>query len=175
MSSFTHNLKFVRYPSALLGACLLILSGCSSTSSQRSTQETVVVKPARPTMQPVIRADRYTFLSIKPALEQQDLLSQVIDIRIPDSISPTVQDAMTYALRRSGYQLCSGKGDVAKLFTHPLPASHFRLGPIPLREALQLLAGPAWRLEVDEMNRSICFSPRPEYRRPMTVPAQGGR
>lgn len=173
MSSVIHRLNSSRYVGALLGACL-VLGGCSSTRSQSPAEGIVVAKAAKPAPQPVVRADRYTFLSIKPALEQKDLLSQIIDIRIPDSISPTVQDAMTYALRRSGYQLCAGKGDVAKLFTHPLPASHFRLGPIPLREALQLLAGPAWSLEGDEMNRSVCFSSRPEYRHSVTVPAQGG-
>lgn len=174
MPSFVHHLKSCRYIGALLGVCL-VLAGCSSTTTQPPEPRAVAAKPAKPATQAAIRADRYTFLSLRPAVEQKDLLSQVMDIRIPDNISPTVQDAMTYALRRSGYQLCSGKGDVAKLFTHPLPASHFRLGPIPLRDALQLLAGPAWSLEVDELNRSVCFSTRPEYRRPVVIPAQGGR
>ncbi|PUB42728.1 conjugative transfer region protein (TIGR03748 family), partial [Pseudomonas sp. GV047] len=46
---------------------------------------------------------------------------------------------------------------VRVLFTRPLPAAHYRLGPIPLRNALQVLAGPAWQLTTDEVSRSVCF------------------
>jgi conjugative transfer region protein (TIGR03748 family) len=175
MSSVIHPLIYLRQLTAILGACL-ILGGCSSMVSQQA--ETAVVassQPATSNAQPAIRASRYALVSVIPTTEQKDLLSQVIDIRIPDSFAPTVQDAMTYALRRSGYQLCAGQGDAARLFTHPLPAAHFRLGPVPLRDALQMLAGPAWSLEVDELNRSVCFGTRAEFRRPVTVPAMGER
>lgn len=104
-----------------------------------------------------LRYGRYTLVSTEPTTEQRDLLAQIIDVSIPSSLNPSVQDALQYVLQRSGYSLCPAAEPVKVLFTHPLPAAHYRLGPIPLRRALQVLAGPAWQLTTDEVSRSVCF------------------
>ena len=104
-----------------------------------------------------LRYGRYTLVSTEPTTEQRDLLAQIIEVNIPSSLSPSVQDAMHYVLQRSGYSLCPVTASVRILFTRPLPAAHYRLGPIPLRSALQVLAGPAWQLTTDELGRSVCF------------------
>lgn len=104
-----------------------------------------------------LRYGRYTLLSTEPTTEQRDLLAQIIEVSIPSSLSPSVQEAMHYVLQRSGYSLCPAAEPVKVLFTRSLPAAHYRLGPIPLRSALQVLAGPAWQLTTDEVSRSVCF------------------
>ena len=104
-----------------------------------------------------LRHGRYTLVSAEPTTEQRDLLAQIIDVNIPSSLNPSVQDALQYVLQRSGYSLCPAAEQVKVLFTRPLPAAHYRLGPIPLRRALQVLAGPAWQLTTDEVSRSVCF------------------
>ncbi|VVM69535.1 hypothetical protein PS673_01702 [Pseudomonas fluorescens] len=104
-----------------------------------------------------LRYGRYTLVSTEPTMEQRDLLAQIIDVNIPSSLSPSVQDALQYVLQRSGYSLCPVSASVKVLFTRPLPAAHYRLGPIPLRSALHVLAGPAWQLTTDEVGRSVCF------------------
>lgn len=104
-----------------------------------------------------LRYGRYTLVSTEPTTEQRDLLAQIIDVNIPSNLSPSVQDALQYVLKRSGYSLCPDTAAVKVLFTRPLPAAHYRLGPIPLRSALQVLTGPAWQLTTDEINRSVCF------------------
>jgi type IV pili sensor histidine kinase/response regulator len=104
-----------------------------------------------------LRYGRYTLVSTEPTTEQRDLLAQIIDVSIPSSLSPSVQDALQYVLQRSGYSLCPVSASLKVLFTRPLPASHYRLGPISLRSALQVLAGPAWQLTTDEVSRSVCF------------------
>ncbi|MCO8310890.1 PilL N-terminal domain-containing protein [Pseudomonas mandelii] len=104
-----------------------------------------------------LRYGRYTLVSTEPTTEQRDLLAQIIDVNIPSSLSPLVQDALQYVLQRSGYSLCPVSAAVKVLFTRPLPAAHYRLGPIPLRNALQVLAGPVWQLTTDEVSRSVCF------------------
>lgn len=104
-----------------------------------------------------LRYGRYTLVSAEPTTEQHDLLAQIIDVSIPSSLSPSVQDALLYVLQRSGYSLCPDTAAVKVLFTRPLPAAHYRLGPISLRRALQVLAGPAWQLTTDEVGRSVCF------------------
>ncbi|BBP65806.1 hypothetical protein PHLH5_33470 [Pseudomonas sp. Cab53] len=104
-----------------------------------------------------LRYGRYTLVSTEPTTEQRDLLAQIIDVSIPSNLNPSVQEAMHYVLQRSGYSLCSTAEPVKILFTRPLPAAHYRLGPISLSNALQVLAGPAWQLTIDEVSRSVCF------------------
>ena len=104
-----------------------------------------------------LRYGRYTLVSTEPTTEQRYLLAQIIEVNIPSSLNPSVQDALQYVLQRSGYSLCPVTASVKLLFTRPLPAAHYRLGPIPLRSALQVLAGPAWQLTTDEVSRSVCF------------------
>ncbi|WP_080635371.1 PilL N-terminal domain-containing protein [Pseudomonas asplenii] len=120
------------------------------------------VRRLQPGLSPALRVGRYTLANTSPRADQLDLLNQVIDIRIPDQVNPTVHDAMNYVLRRSGYQLCAGIGSgtdgVQGLYAHPLPAAHYRLGPISIRNALLALAGPAWQMEVDERARRVCFA-----------------
>lgn len=156
---------------------VIALSGCASLTT--SSAQTEVVRPTvskvsrspqvqvqvlRPERSPARREGRYTLASTLPRGEQLDLLSQVIDLRLPETMNPTVQEAMRYVLRHSGYRLCpatgTGAGDVQVLYAHPLPAAHYRLGPITVRNALLALAGPAWRVEVDDKARSICFVAR---------------
>nr|WP_256576869.1 pilus assembly protein [Pseudomonas sp. ATCC PTA-122608] len=145
-------------------------------SSQGSTEPEPVTKSARIALplsgatavvdavpSPAIRYGRYTLANTSPRAEQVDLLSQVIDIQIPDGLAPTVRDALAYALRHSGYLLCPTNDGVQSLYMHPLPASHYRLGPISLRNALVTLAGVAWQPVIDEKTRTICFETRSSY------------
>ena len=104
-----------------------------------------------------LRHGRYTLVSTEPTTEQRNLLAQIVDVSIPSNLNPSVQEAMHYVLQRSGYSLCPAAEPVKILFTRPLPAAHYRLGPISLRNALQVLAGPAWQLTTDEVSRSVCF------------------
>ncbi|WP_455883745.1 PFGI-1 class ICE element type IV pilus protein PilL2 [Pseudomonas putida] len=104
-----------------------------------------------------LRYGRYTLVNTEPTTEQRDLLAQIIDVSIPSSLNPSVQDALQYVLQRSGYSLCPVTASMKVLFTRPLPAAHYRLGPIPLRRALHVLAGPAWQLTTDDVSRSVCF------------------
>ncbi|NMX53069.1 pili assembly chaperone [Pseudomonas veronii] len=113
--------------------------------------------PAHESHPSELRYGRYTLVSTKPTTEQRDLLAQIVDVSIPSNLNPSVQEAMHYVLQRSGYSLCPAAEPVKVLFTRPLPAAHYRLGPISLRNALQVLAGPAWQLTVDEVSRSVCF------------------
>ncbi|MGA3797602.1 PilL N-terminal domain-containing protein [Pseudomonas fluorescens] len=126
-----------------------IVSGTNRAQLSKGTAEA-----SHPTE---LRSDRYTLVSTEPTTEQRDLLAQIIDVSIPSSLSPSVQDALQYVLRRSGYSLCPAADPLKVLFTRSLPAAHYRLGPTPLRSALQVLAGPAWQLTTDEVSRSVCF------------------
>lgn len=74
-----------------------------------------------------LRYGRYTLVSTEPTAEQRDLLAQIIEVNIPSSLNPSVQEAMHYVLQRSGYALCPDTASLKVLFTRPLPAAHHRL------------------------------------------------
>ncbi|WAJ37247.1 TcpQ domain-containing protein [Pseudomonas sp. GOM7] len=115
-----------------------------------------------------VRSGRYTLTSTLPLLSQEDLMSQIIEVTIPGTLNPTVGDALKHALARSGYSLTAPNNVTEVLYSRPLPAAHYKLGPMKLRDTLQVLAGPAWRVQVDEVTRHVQFSLRSGYQ----VPAQ---
>ncbi|MFC0227670.1 PFGI-1 class ICE element type IV pilus protein PilL2 [Serratia aquatilis] len=137
------------------------LAGVQLSSNVQSAQPDLFATPLE-----VVRYDRYLLVSTSPSQAQRAPLEQVIDIRIPASLSPTVADAMRYALRQSGFSLCSITSANRVLYNQALPAVHYQLGPIRLSEALQILAGPAWQLEVDAVQRVVCHSLRDGFRLP---------
>ncbi|MDE1485132.1 PilL N-terminal domain-containing protein [Xenorhabdus bovienii] len=114
----------------------------------------------------VVRYDRYLLIDTSPEVAQRYPLEQVINLKVPASLKPTVGEAIHYALRQSGYRLCSISSQADTLYQKPLPAVQYQLGPIRLSTALQVLAGPAWQLEVDEVQRVICHSLRVGYQLP---------
>ncbi|EBF4785169.1 pilus assembly protein PilL [Salmonella enterica subsp. diarizonae] len=159
---------------------LLLLAGCSSSPQKLQQREAAVPTPSVAvtrniqTVAPdeyartpeVVRYDRYLLVSTDPMAAQRDPLSQIIDIRIPSSLHPTVADALRYALKQSGYSLCATGPANGVLYRQPLPAVQYQLGPMRLRTALQVMAGPAWQLEVDDVQRVVCHSLRDGYQLP---------
>lgn len=72
----------------------------------------------------------------------------------------TVGQAVAALLDGSGYRLLSD--DLAEpyragLFALPLPEVQRQLGPLTLRQALELLGGPAFRLVIEPTYRLISF------------------
>ena len=124
-----------------LAASLSLLLHCTPVSAQ-----TLVV-------------DRYTVLAATPTAAQQDLLGGIARITFPVEVV-TVGEALTTALDTSGYRLAVAQGTEDSrdiLLQLPLPDAHRALGPMPLRMALQTLAGPAWLLLEDPVHRLVAF------------------
>lgn len=164
---------------AVLAGCVLI-TGCAATGTASTpTAPDSLPEPAvlvrsiapepEPSLIPVARYGRYTLVEMVPEPAQRDLLRQVIEISIPPTLDASVGDALRHLLLRTGYRLCDAP-DAASLFTLPLPAAHLRLGPLPLRDALLALAGPAWELSVDDAARAVCFARLTTARAPSASP-----
>lgn len=149
----------------------IICAGCATSPSERPTVRTAPNLEARtstafpaaaisvtPTLEPVLRYGRYTLVEVSALAGQEDLLQQVVDITMPQALTTSVGDALRYVLLRSGLSLCDSP-EIRTLNTLPLPAADFHLGPLTLETALRLLAGPAWKLEVDDLARRVCFVP----------------
>ncbi|MDF7679918.1 PilL N-terminal domain-containing protein [Enterobacteriaceae bacterium ESL0689] len=172
-------MKFhTRYKSLIIALSQLLLASCASSPQklqQRTdavpsvaiTRNVQAVMPDEYVRSPeVVRYDRYLLVSTDPLIAQHDPLSQIIDIRIPASLHPTVADALRYALKQSGYSLCATGIANDMLYRQPLPAVQYQLGPVRLRIALQVIAGQAWQLEVDDVRRVVCHSLRDGYQLP---------
>lgn len=142
------------------------VTACATSAPPNATPPSIPMaarEPASSPAVPVVRYGRYALIELMPDDSQRDLMQQVIDLTIPATADATVGDALHYVLRRSGYRLCDERADTtAVLYALPLPATHEHLGPITLRAALQLLAGPRWTLFVDDETREVCFAPQPE-------------
>jgi type IV pili sensor histidine kinase/response regulator len=110
-----------------------------------------------PTTVPAVRTGRYVLVESLPEEGKRDLMRQVVDITVPPTMDADVGGALRHVLARTGYQLCATPTLFA-LTRLPLPAAHFHLGPMPLADALQTLAGSAWRLTVDATERRVCFT-----------------
>ena len=139
----------------------VLAAGCAGSAppaEQPPVTPTEDVEASAPASLPVVRYGRYTLVELAPMAAQRDLLAQVVEVAVPDTLHASVGDAVRHLLLRSGYRLCDG-ADREALLSLPLPAAHYRLGPMLLRDALLTLAGPSWRLQVDEPQRRVCFVP----------------
>ncbi|GEN23130.1 PilL N-terminal domain-containing protein [Halomonas cupida] len=109
----------------------------------------------------VLRTGRYQLVTMLAPMGQRHLLEQIVNVRIPPSLSTTVGDGIRYTLKNTGYTLCPATRDHEEwLYSRQLPAAHYHLGPMTLREALQVLAGDAWELEEDPVRRQVCYEQR---------------
>ncbi|AYA39347.1 pilus assembly protein PilL [Xenorhabdus bovienii] len=169
----------------LISLIAVILTGCTACVKQPPPQPanesppSVTLRQNSPSVSPdmygqapdVTRAGRYVLVSTAPTAAQRDPLSQLIEVNIPASQHPTVAGALRDVLRQSGYRLCAPEKTNDILYRQPLPSVHTQSGPVRLRTALQFMAGPAWQLEVDEVQRVVCHHLRPGYQLPQ--PRQG--
>ena len=102
---------------------------------------------------------RYATVRALPTQEQIQLLSIFVDVAFPASVI-TVGQAVEYLLQPSGYRLApqdTAEPSRATLLNLPLPEPHRVLGPMPLKTALETLAGPAFRLVEDPVHRLVSF------------------
>ena len=159
-----------RPPTCIAGlAGAILVAGCATTTPPSEpiqapiTPEQHLVPSAAAAQPigevPVVRQGRYTLIELVPEPAQRDLMQQVVEVVIPPDFSPSVGDGMRHALQRTGYRLCEAP-EAGALYALPLPAAHLRLGPLILRDALLVLAGPAWDLSVDDVSRQVCFKHR---------------
>lgn len=152
---------------------MLALAGCSTPPAITGPTAPAKAAPAPATpSKPLsespawVHQDRYTLVNTRPTLEQRQPLFQLITVQIAPALHATVGDALHHVLQRSGYSLCANRAEVTTLFSRPLPAVQHQLGPVALLDALTILGGPAWRLVIDPVERSVCY----ELRAPVPAP-----
>ncbi|MEW8046500.1 MAG: hypothetical protein AB2805_08425 [Candidatus Thiodiazotropha sp.] len=114
----------------------------------------------------IYRISRYASIDPVATHEQQNPLAVVVTVNFTDQVN-TVGEANNHLLMRSGHGLADiSVSDPALpiLLSRPLPMIHRKLGPITLDNALITLAGMAWDLVIDPVNRLISFELLEQYR-----------
>jgi len=106
-----------------------------------------------------IQVGRYASVIAAPTEAQANLLSSMVDVKFPSRVT-TVGGAVRHLLGSSGYGLAGETAaDPARfdLLGLPFPKAHRSLGPMALRDALETLGGPAFRLVEDPLHRLVSF------------------
>ncbi len=113
----------------------------------------------------LVPAGRYLTVDSTIPVEQKDLLSPIIHIHFLSDVK-TVGDAIQEVLRYSGYSLVETpqqSQDLQNTLQKPLPLVQRDLGPVPLKQILRVLIGPAFHLIVDPLNRTVNFQLNPHF------------
>lgn len=103
--------------------------------------------------------NRYQSERAQPLAGQVDLLMQSVTLHFPRDVK-TLDDALNYLLRFSGYHLAplsQRSLPLRMVLEQPLPAVDRTLGPISLSTALMTLVGAPFRLTHDPISREINF------------------
>ena len=101
-------------------------------------------------------ADRYTKYRTGASSAELHPLSVVTQLNFPNRID-TVLSAIDYALQTSGYQVDWSESNKARkvLKDLTLPQVHRELSLMTLAEALEVLAGPAWEIKTNSVERVL--------------------
>lgn len=77
-----------------------------------------------------------------------------------------VKQALEQLLQGTGWKLAefiASEPEINRLYKQPFPIHKSKLGPMPLDEALVWIAGDAWQLVVDPVNKLISYELLPKY------------
>ena len=113
----------------------------------------------------MVPESRYVSLSTEPTAAQWDVMQSVITVAIPKS-AETVGDALQHILKSYGYQLDDGDDDSLAfyvLLTRRVPEPHRNLGPITLRDALDVLGGASFEVIINPVLRTVGYRLKPEF------------
>ncbi len=108
---------------------------------------------------------RYSSLNSGVTREQQSLLDNIVSVSLKSNVD-TVGLALHEVLAGSGFRLAELRNSdpyVDVLYMSPLPNIHKNLGPAKVRDLLIVLAGPAWQLITDPVNRLVTFDLKERY------------
>jgi len=120
---------------------------------------TMLALPASHAAEPLYHG--YTIITEAPvALDLHQTVYQRIQGR-------HLLEGLREILHGTGYQLAAAAAadpEIGRLYGQPYPESQRAIGPRELGAVLERLAGPAWQLVEDPVNRRVSFERRRPYR-----------
>lgn len=149
---------------------LVLVTGCASWPPLQPPPADDATRPVVQETTPVVRTGRYTAVAQGASDAERDPLTQTVTLRFPAQVR-TVRAAIEHALRGTGYRFADFDAGAASAPDLPLPDVQRELGPLPLAEALAVLAGESWQTRVNPVTRVVSMNLRPEFRRYLPLPA----
>lgn len=174
----------------LTALTLVVLTGCAHNQvadKQRPLENPISQQVTQPLPQPedrivqpdiyiahqqktteVLREGRYTLINFSPENGQKYLLDQSVSVNMLGKkkrvLTANVEQGLQRTLKDTGLSLCHNFGQneptLSTLYSRPLPKVHYQFGPMALRDALQMLAGPAYEITINDVTRTVCFKLR---------------
>lgn len=114
---------------------------------------------------PSVPVSRYVSAVAEPTSTQRDVLNSIIDVSFPERVT-LVGQAVEYVLPPYGYRLEVDDETSASqlvLLTLPLPDPHRTLGPITVRDVLDVLGGESFELTINPVRRTIEYRLKEGY------------
>lgn len=108
--------------------------------------------------EPMIQTGRYTAVATGPTEAEREPLKLIVAMQFADDVT-TVGAALRAALADTGYTVAEVflVEHVRALLERPLPAVQRRLSPMSVREVLETLVGPAFRVVVGPIGRTVAI------------------
>lgn len=114
----------------------------------------------------VTQINRYATIANKPLVAQVNPLLAIQQIHFPQEVK-TVGQAIEWWLHYSGFSLVAPEHQPESLkivMAHLLPQVHRNLGPLTVREGLEVLAGQqVFTLTDNPLLREVTFKLKPAY------------
>ena len=104
---------------------------------------------------------RYTTAEAEPTKALYEPLELVAQITYPREHVTTIGDAINHTLLRTGYSLVQPQSLPAQasgFLNLPLPEAQRTLGPYTVQDILDVLVGPAWKWQRDQVRRIVWFT-----------------
>lgn len=112
-----------------------------------------------------IPESRYVSMKIGATADQMNPLNTVLQMDFPESVV-SIGQALVYLLKSQGYVLElpeTHNQEQYVLLNLPLQYSLRHIGPITLKESLNVLGGEAFDAEINPVTRSVSFRLKTEY------------
>ena len=125
--------------------------------------------------QSTVQTGRYTAAATGPTDAQREPLQAVVSIEFKRDVA-TIGAAVRTLLADTGYELADvlyWEPELFALHERLLPAVQRTLGPMTVLDALQTLAGPAFRVIVDPIHRLVLLEVDPSVRAEQRALAHG--
>lgn len=109
--------------------------------------------------------NRYTKVQVGSSPEQLNPLSAVVAIEFNDQIK-TVGQAVNQMLADCGFRLGNEKlaPEQDYLMGLPLPKVHQSLGPVTATDALKILGGEGYTVDINPISRTVIYKLKDDYR-----------
>ncbi|MGL5472655.1 MAG: hypothetical protein ACRDCT_31480 [Shewanella sp.] len=111
-----------------------------------------------------VYSSRYVTESSVPARQVRDVLSNEMNVNIPQLPNATIGQGLDFLLSQTGYRVRPPMGYAEEqLYQQQLPIVHMNMGYMSVRQALQVIGGEPWALEEDVVKREVGFKLRDGY------------